>query len=88
MQGDKTPGDRESESGVEQLGHGAGRELLKKYSHPKHIRSLGKQKVSLQGVRLCLDLIVTIWPPFLVPGGLDPSSQFQQNLHTQLGEIQ
>jgi len=56
---------------VQQLGHGAGRELLTRHmghSHPKYARqldrsrSLGKQKVSLGGAGLCLDLVMTILP--------------------------
>lgn len=43
--------------------------------------------MSLQGAGLCLDVMVTIWLALLVQEGLDPSSQFQKNLPTQLGEI-
>lgn len=64
------------------------------HRHPKYIRELGgsrlsgKQKVSLQGTRLCLDLVVTICPPLSVQEGPGPSSlQSQQRLTTQLGEI-
>ena len=97
MQGDKTLAAKESESDVRQLGHGAGRELLTKHvghSHPKYIRqldgsrSLGKQKVSLRGARLCLDLMVTIRPLLSVQEGPGPGSpQSQRRLTAQLGEI-
>lgn len=52
---------KESESGVQQLDREVGRELLKKYgdcSHQKHIRILGKQKMSWQGAKV--SLMVTI----------------------------